>query len=274
MAEKWRLLNDETPQTGAYNMALDQALAESAAERGGVTLRLYRWSPACVSIGEIQASAKFDLTECAKLGYDVVRRLTGGWAHLHTPDELTYCITMPIDHMDGSTLYLGVNHAFANALRTMGLTGVTQNEPGVQFSAAAYKLACFDSSGGGEVLWQGRKMLGSTMESSYGYTILHGSLPLAGDIGGVVDVLTGDANAKAEVQARMATKAATLASALGVGKGDSKLGWASLTGAIGNAIAAEFGAELQAGALTKGENTRTAELIETRYANDEWTRRR
>lgn len=269
----WRLLNDETPHTGAYNMALDQSLAESAAANGGVTLRFYRWSPSCVSVGDSQRLAKMDLVAIEAAGYDLVRRSTGGWAHLHTDQELTYSVTISEELMAADALYEGVNRAFAAALRGMGID-VSQNAKEIIDSTSASKAACFDIAYSSEVMWQGRKLLGSASDTGYGYTLLHGSLPLEGNPASIANLVAGDAERKAEVGTRMGTKAASLAAALGVTTGDRKLAWATLTDAIGDAIAAEFGVELQAGTLTKGETGKAQELIDSRYGNPEWTTRR
>ena len=91
---KWRLIVTE-PADGATNMAIDQAIAEAVAQ-GEVlpTLRFYSWHPACVSLGQSQSAALLDLNRCTALGWDIVRRATGGRTVLHI-DELTYSIIAP-----------------------------------------------------------------------------------------------------------------------------------------------------------------------------------
>src|SRR5512141_1099177 len=97
MIEHWRLITDG-PQTGARNMAIDEALliAVGAAQSVPV-LRLYAWEPACLSLGYAQAGAEVDCERLESHGWHVVRRMTGGRAILHT-DELTYSVTLPLDH--------------------------------------------------------------------------------------------------------------------------------------------------------------------------------
>ena len=56
------------------------------------TLRLYAWEPACLSLGHAQPFADVDMARLKAHGWDVVRRVTGGRAILHT-DELTYSVT-------------------------------------------------------------------------------------------------------------------------------------------------------------------------------------
>ena len=60
-----RLL-DTGPLGAAYNMALDEAIAESVLSGGEPpTLRLYGWSVPAVSLGRNQRSGDVDLAFCA-----------------------------------------------------------------------------------------------------------------------------------------------------------------------------------------------------------------
>src|SRR5512139_3352251 len=87
----WRLLI--TPPThGAWNMAADEAILEHIGRGESLpTLRLYAWTPACLSLGHAQPFADVDVARLRERGWEVVRRLTGGRAILHT-DEITYSV--------------------------------------------------------------------------------------------------------------------------------------------------------------------------------------
>src|SRR5512132_640719 len=105
MTQTWRLLIDDFAD-GAANMARDEALA--VVHASGVTpptLRLYRWRPACLSLGRFQRSAAIDRAACARAGVQVVRRPSGGRALLHN-DELTYAVIARADHppLDGGAI--------------------------------------------------------------------------------------------------------------------------------------------------------------------------
>jgi lipoate-protein ligase A len=92
---RWRLIVDTGARTGAENMALDEAIMEAvAAGDSSPTLRIYQWTPPCLSLGKRQPLDGVDLARCCADGVDVVRRATGGWAILHT-DELTYSRAWP-----------------------------------------------------------------------------------------------------------------------------------------------------------------------------------
>ena len=92
MSEAWRLLIDDGPNEGAWNMALDRAV-QLAHEAGDAppTLRLYEWRSPTVTLGRFQAADSIDREWCAANGIDVVRRPTGGKGVLHD-DEVTYSI--------------------------------------------------------------------------------------------------------------------------------------------------------------------------------------
>jgi lipoate-protein ligase A len=95
--ERWRLLIDP-PCDGAMNMARDEALLIGCASgESPPTLRLYRWQPACLSLGRFQRSSAVNRTVCASQGIHVVRRPSGGRALLHD-DELTYAVAVRDTH--------------------------------------------------------------------------------------------------------------------------------------------------------------------------------
>src|SRR5262245_14218518 len=78
----------------AYNMALDEALLDSVIAGGQPVVRLYTWEPATLSLGVNQPLGEVDAEECARRGFGLVRRLTGGRAVLHQY-ELTYSVVAP-----------------------------------------------------------------------------------------------------------------------------------------------------------------------------------
>jgi lipoate-protein ligase A len=86
-------------QTGAFNMALDEALMEGAGGQGGEpSLRFFGWEPACVTLGCFQkVDEEVDVDACRVAGVDIVRRNTGGGTVFHN-EELTYSIILPQNH--------------------------------------------------------------------------------------------------------------------------------------------------------------------------------
>src|SRR5690348_12590779 len=81
------------PADGATNMALDEALLLTAADRGTASLRFYTWSAPTVSLGYFQpAASRAENPNLAGLAW--VRRSTGGAAIVHH-HELTYALALP-----------------------------------------------------------------------------------------------------------------------------------------------------------------------------------
>ncbi len=90
---RWRLIRSQA-LSGAMNMAIDEALLlVHAAGKTLPTLRLYEWSPPAVSLGLLQPVHAINERLCHTLGYDLVRRPSGGGAVLHE-HEVTYAIVM------------------------------------------------------------------------------------------------------------------------------------------------------------------------------------
>ncbi len=85
--QQCRLIVDP-PQAGAWNMAVDEALLESAVAGGLPVFRLYQWSEPTLSLGYFQAVADRQ-QHPASHGCPLVRRRSGGGAILHA-HELTY----------------------------------------------------------------------------------------------------------------------------------------------------------------------------------------
>ena len=93
-----RLL-DTGASPGSLNMGIDEAVLRAvAAGKSPPTLRLYRWSPDCVTIGYFQSMVdEVDLSACSAAGVDAVRRVTGGGAVFHAA-EITYSLVVPEGH--------------------------------------------------------------------------------------------------------------------------------------------------------------------------------
>jgi lipoate-protein ligase A len=267
---EWRLLVHE-PARGATNMAVDEAIAlEVAARRSPPTFRLYAWEPACVSLGRNQPYGSIDGERCARLGYDVVRRPTGGRAILHT-DELTYSLVAPDDHplMQGMILevYLVISRGLVAGLERLGLSAQTapeSNRVGPDASAA-----CFEAPSAYEIVVQGRKLLGSAQNRRAGYVLQHGSLPLVGDLSRLVDCLTtASEEERAALRKSLAGHAVTVEEALG-----RAVDFDEAVAAMAAGIEEGLGIRLDAGALTEEEERCAMQLAREKYGDDAWTRR-
>ena len=272
----WRLLIEDSPRSGAANMAIDEAIAEAAAA-GAVpsTLRFYRWNPPTVTLGRHQKLADVDETQIAARGYDLVRRATGGRAILHI-DELTYSVSGPIEEprMAGGVMdaYLRFSNALLSGLSTLGLKA--EKAGGRTRAGRELSAACFETPSAYEITAGGRKLMGSAQSRRKGYVLQHGSLPLWGDVTRLVDVLALSCTAKNRLRQQLRRQAATLAEALDLPSDSERLAFPHVAAAMAGGFASALDQDLESGTLSASELSRSAELIRVRYADPAWTRQR
>ena len=101
---EWRLIREDT-RTGPLNMALDEIAAETAAEGGPRTLRVYRWEPATLSLGYHQNSKTVDWDVCEHEDISVTRRPTGGGGIYHDSwGDISYSIVAPATELPGDLM--------------------------------------------------------------------------------------------------------------------------------------------------------------------------
>jgi lipoyl(octanoyl) transferase len=253
----WHLL-DTPPAPGAWNMAVDEALADSVRDGGPPVLRVYRWSPPCLSLGRNQPSDGYDRDEIRRRGIDVVRRPTGGRAVLHHR-ELTYSVAAHDDAL--GTLrqaYASINRALVAGLRRLGVDARLQ--PAGPERAPLPSLApCFEQPVEGEVTAGGRKLIGSAQRREGGVMLQHGSLPIHDDQSAVPGLLLPGAIVPP------ADAPATLAALLG-----REPEWDELVDAIAQGWMEVMGGVLERGELT-GEEAARAKAHRARYEDPAWT---
>lgn len=240
-------------------MAVDEALMLSG-RRGQVTLRLYRWKPGCLSFGRNQtARGRYDGARAAALGYDVVRRPTGGRSVLHHR-ELTYSVNAPADWGSLQEVYLRINRALAAGLRLLGVDA-TVHETSDGPAPRPTVRACFRDPLPGELTSGGRKLAGSAQWRDKGALLQHGSLLIHNDQA-VVESL------------RIGTPRALDVPAVGLVE---LLGREPEAGELENALASGFASELRVevlpGSLTHEEEQAAAHLAGG-YRDSDWTWRR
>lgn len=215
---EWRLLLEPEPHTGAWNMALDEAVMDAvAAGAAPPTLRLYQWAPPCLSLGRRQPLAGVDLARLRADGYEAVRRATGGWAILHT-DELTYSVALTPDdpRADGPILdaYRKLSAGLVAGLALLNVAA--EMKPASASGTHNLTAACFEVPSAYEITAQGRKLIGSAQARPNGRVLQHGSLPLTGDIGRVTRYLTfRDEAERATLASHLRERAGTLSEVAG-----------------------------------------------------------
>ena len=107
------IYHDESPHSAAMNMAIDEALLETAVVP---TIRFYRWRSPALSFGYF---GKFSDVAIYAAERDLVRRWTGGGIVFHG-DDLTYSIVIPANDpvFDESSIviYEKIHRALCGAL--------------------------------------------------------------------------------------------------------------------------------------------------------------
>ena len=251
MSATWRLLIDDGPADGAWNMALDRAV-QLARQAGEVpaTLRLYRWTRPTVTLGRFQPATGVDRELCDREGIDVVRRFTGGRGVLHD-DELTYSIVASVD--DGvprgtSASYRMLCSALAETYRLLGVDAALTARPRGNGSSAACYLHATPAD-----LSLGLAKLSGSAQVWAGDTVLqHGSFTRSRDVAREAAVF----RLSPDAAARLANVTATLADALGAAPP-----YGAIVDAVSQGLESALGVDLALGELTAAETDRAQALL-------------
>ncbi|MEN0109729.1 MAG: lipoate--protein ligase [Planctomycetota bacterium] len=262
-----RLIVD-APAEGAWNMAVDEALLESAADAGAATLRLYRWREPTLSLGYFQAhSDRAGHAPSASL--PCVRRSTGGGALVHDR-EVTYSLTLPpaaLAGRDTRALYCDAHRAVIAAIvEGSGADGARLSlcDPEKSPAAGEEPFLCFLRRSDGDLLVgpphpageesggvRGRhKVTGSAQRKRRGALLQHGGVLLARsdaapELPGLLDLGLLTAGNEQKLIERLAER---LPTALGL--------------------------RVEAGELTDGERHAAGRLVEEKHGHPAWVERR
>lgn len=100
---KWRYITCER-ESGGHGLAADEFLMNqysswAASDCPEPTLRIYTFRSHCALIGRFQnPDAEVDTEECARLGVEINRRVTGGGAVLMGEDQLMISLASSVEH--------------------------------------------------------------------------------------------------------------------------------------------------------------------------------
>lgn len=270
--KKWRLLLTQ-PAPGVWNMAVDEAILETA-RSGEVapTLRLYAWNPPCLSIGYAQPAADADCSNLQKLGWDIVRRPTGGRAILHT-DELTYSVIGPQSHpaLTGGVLesYQRISKALLQALHRLNIPAQARPQTLSPIDSDANGPVCFEIPSNYEITVKGKKLIGSAQARRRESILQHGSLPLHGDLTRITQALSfASQKDRSNASERLLARATTVEAVLGY-----VVSWDTAAQAFADAFRQVLGLDLEPAGLTPSELSRADELVHTKYDHPSWTMR-
>lgn len=173
----WRLIPEDV-RAGPMQMALDEVAAETAAEGGPRTVRVYTWEPGTLSLGYTQDPATVDWAACEREGIPVVRRQTGGGGIYHDRDgDVSYSIVAPAAELPGNlqTCYERLCEPLFDALDRLGVAAdfAETAKPAV-YDPACY-LRAIDPAH--DVVGpDGRKLSGNAQYRRRESIVQHGSL--------------------------------------------------------------------------------------------------
>jgi len=246
-------------------MAIDEAISRAVqANLAPPTLRFFGWMPACLSLGQAQPGADVDVEACRVDGVEVVRRPTGGRAILHT-DELTYSVIAPDTEprVAGSIVdsYRRLSEGLLRGLMLMGVPTQQAARPDGHDRQAG--PVCFEVPSNYEIVFDGKKLVGSAQMRKPGVVLQHGTLPLHGDIARITKYLASRPDAD-RVRARATTVEAAIRRVVSFEQAAESM-------AQGFAIVLNL--DLQPGALIDRELEWAEALRREKYASDEWTYR-
>jgi lipoyl(octanoyl) transferase len=170
----WRLIVDD-PLPAAENMAIDEALLDRARATGDSALRVYGWSTPALSLGRNQpARGRYILERADALGVTFVRRPTGGRAVLHCR-EITYSVTAPVGGLGSlAESYARINRLLVGAFERLGVPA--KIAPPAAATPPPGVAPCFETPVAGEIVAQGRKLVGSAQLRDGGAILQHGSI--------------------------------------------------------------------------------------------------
>ena len=176
MKDAWDFLQSPAG-SAAFNMALDEALLQTAAKRGRALLRVYAWEKPAVSFGYFQ---KFPAGIAGE--YEVVRRPTGGGLVYHGDGvDTTYTVVAPPNHLfyrlTAPEAYSAIHRAVAAALENAGRVTsrgavFASNSPEVVSGPTTRSYECFQNPVPGDVMRDGRKLAGGAQRRNK-YGMLH-----------------------------------------------------------------------------------------------------
>lgn len=247
-------------------MAVDEAIMTSvAAGTSPPTLRLYAWTPACLSIGYGQSWTDADAGALQQRGWHIVRRPTGGRAILHI-DELTYSLSLPQDHpLAAGRIVESYRRISAGLLAGLNHLGIRTRAEKQADDVRTEGPVCFVTPSHYEITTRdGRKLIGSAQTRRRGVVLQHGSLPLSGDIARICDALAYPSpSARLIARGQVRARAATLADALD----GTLVDWQTAADALVLGFMQAFGAEFIEGHLSSEEQAHADELASSVYGD-------
>lgn len=245
---EWTLVRPG-PLEPLMHLALDQVLAEEVGEgRRAPTLRFWEWASPAVVIGSFQSvKNEVDAENAQAYGFPVVRRISGGGAMFIEPaGAVTYSIYAPADLVQGMTF--ADSYAFLDEWAVQGLKSLGIDATYVPLNDIA--------SPTGKIGGAAQKRLGN------GGVLHHVTMAYDMDGDRMAEVLR---IGREKLSDKGTTSAAKRVDPL---RSQTGLARAEIIERLVDSFRSAHG--LTDGAVTEFELARARELVETKFATDEW----
>jgi lipoate-protein ligase A len=258
---EWRFIAEQR-RSGPVQMALDEVAAETAAEGGPRTVRVYRWGPSTLSLGYNQDPESVDWTYCEREGVSVTRRQTGGGGIYHDVDgDISYSIVAPADELPGDLLecYDLLCTPILDAFERMGVDAAfAQGEQPAIHQPACYLRGIHPAH---DILASGQKISGNAQYRRRDAVVQHGSLSYSLDPERHLGVFATE-----EVgEGRFRERVTSVREHAGIEREEAV---ATLESAL------QEWAQAPPGEWTDAERERAREIAEEKYESESWNRER
>jgi lipoate-protein ligase A len=255
----WRLITEKAHE-GSLNMALDEAAAETAADGGPRTLRVYRWEPGTLSLGYHQPADTVDWDYCDREGVPVVRRPTGGGGIYHDfSGDISYSIVVPAGDVPGDLMasYELLLEPVLDAFDRMGVPAAVAEER----AEAIHQPSCYLRAvhPAHDVVVGGRKISGTAQHRTRDAVVQHGSITFARETERHLGCFA-DAPDPATFEERVTSV-----------REHANLDRSEAVAVLESALAEWAGAD--SGSWTGDELERAGEVASEQFGSETWTRR-
>lgn len=158
---------------GPGNMALDEALLQTAAESGRASLRFYAWEPATLSLGYFQSVGAVE-SDPLLASLPLVRRPSGGATLVHHL-EVTYALVLPTGppFRGDEPWPRRMHRAIVAALADLGVAADLASD-----ETPTDSPLCFLHVTPADVVIAGHKIVGSAQRKHRGGVLQHGAILL------------------------------------------------------------------------------------------------
>lgn len=257
----WRLVPAES-RPGPMQMALEEVAAETAANGGPRTVRVYTWEPSTLSLGYRQEPETVDWAFCDRHDIAVTRRPTGGGGIYHdTHGDISYSIVGPQDGLPGNLMecYELLCAPVLDAFDRMGVDAAFASESHPEI----HEPACYlrEVNPAHDILAGGQKVSGNAQYRQRDAVIQHGSLSYALAPDRHLGVFETDEVSRETFEERVTS----IREQSGIDRDEA-------VDALETALT-EW-ADADVGEWTDDELDRAAEIADEKYASEEWNYRR